>query len=326
MEKQKKALKKKLPQKKLQKEKQQSENNPIKKAFLSRTPSRKRTFLHKNKKETLPNKTELSREGARKKVYHSGDKKAKNKKKKKKQAKKRVESSRFLQLQNAFHKKKKKETVPEAIKLLTIKTRRESRENVSSSGNENLLVAFQRYKDSHGFRKLISRSGNKELLQTFHMFLAMIQKDRAGANPSSSGGRKQQKDTHRFLGVKKGRKKEEKKKENLCIIKVSPRPNNMMFTLVDTHGNTHYTLSGGSLGYKNAQKKTWTTVRECSLRMNQKATEKGFTGFLLDVKKQCSKRKSAYRGMTRGGCPLYAVIYRTPTPHNGCRPSKKRRK
>lgn len=110
------------------------------------------------------------------------------------------------------------------------------------------------------------------------------------------------------------------------IIHVKYRENNMIFTLTDLRGNTLLIVSGGTLGYKNAQKSTWTTARECAIHLAKKAEEKGYTRFYLNLRGFCTKRQSVLRVFERRRYKIERIFYRTNLPHNGCRGFKKGRK
>lgn len=115
-------------------------------------------------------------------------------------------------------------------------------------------------------------------------------------------------------------------KEKTGIIHIKARTNNVIFTLTDLRGNTLSTITGGILGYKNAQKSTWTTVRECANAIGKKAREWGYTRLYINLRGFCAKRGTAYRGIRRARCKIEGIVYQTALPHNGCRVFKKRRK
>jgi len=129
--------------------------------------------------------------------------------------------------------------------------------------------------------------------------------------------------------IKENNKKTPSYKSNharIGIIHVKYRENNMIFTLTDLRGNTLSTISGGSFGYKNAQKKTWLTIRECAYRIGKKAREHGYKCIYINLRGDCIKSMSAFRGLKSARCLIINIYYRSFLPHNGCRIFKKRRK
>lgn len=115
-------------------------------------------------------------------------------------------------------------------------------------------------------------------------------------------------------------------KERIGILHIKSCRNNTIFTLTDLHGNALSTITGGRLGYKNAQKKTWTTVRECAYRMGKKARATGYRRLYLNLRGFSPKQKSAFLALRSARCKIERIIYRTALPHNGCRIYKKGRK
>ena len=137
---------------------------------------------------------------------------------------------------------------------------------------------------------------------------------------------------------KKKEKKENKKKESpipikkslandrVGIIHILPKKNNMIFTLTNIRGNKVAMNSAGTLGYKNAQKKTWLAVREGAKDIGKQSKNHGFTKLKVNFQNHCPKRGSALRGLQSVRCKIIATIYRALDPHNGCPGPKKRRK
>jgi small subunit ribosomal protein S11 len=117
-----------------------------------------------------------------------------------------------------------------------------------------------------------------------------------------------------------------KQKQKIGIIHVRTCRNNMKFTLTTLRGNLIATESGGTLGYRNAQKKTWTTVFETAKKIGIIARQTRHRYIYLNIRGYCPKRIHAFRGLQRTGCRIVRVIYRIPAPYNGCRGFTKARK
>lgn len=135
------------------------------------------------------------------------------------------------------------------------------------------------------------------------------------------------------MSIKNKRKPEEKTPiyrkpsgPQIGIIHIKFRENNMIYTLTDLRGNTQNIVTGGLLGYKNAQKSTWTTARECAIQIVKKGHDRGYGRFYINIRGYCSKRRSVLRVFSRIKCKIERVLYRSLVPYNGCRGFKKSRK
>ncbi|MGB0686296.1 MAG: 30S ribosomal protein S11 [Planctomycetota bacterium] len=101
--------------------------------------------------------------------------------------------------------------------------------------------------------------------------------------------------------------------------------NNTVITLTDPHGNTISWGSPGMVGYKGSRKSTPFAAQQAAIRAADAASKMGLREVVVRVKGPGSGRESAVRGLSQGGLRILAIEDRTPLPHNGCRPPKKRR-
>jgi small subunit ribosomal protein S11 len=126
-------------------------------------------------------------------------------------------------------------------------------------------------------------------------------------------------------GKKKSFKKKEKKNVPAGIVHVQASFNNTIITITDTVGNVLSWSSSGSLGYRGSRKGTPFAAQQASLTAANKAKESGVRSVNVNVSGPGAGRESAVRALSTAGLEVRSIRDRTPIPHNGCRPPKKRR-
>jgi small subunit ribosomal protein S11 len=126
-------------------------------------------------------------------------------------------------------------------------------------------------------------------------------------------------------GKKKTFKKKEKKVVNSGIMHIQASFNNTIVTFTDLVGNVLAWSSSGSLGFRGSRKGTPFAAQQASLTAANKAKEYGLRVVEVRVSGPGAGRESAVRALATVGIEVKAIKYRTPIPHNGCRPPKKRR-
>jgi small subunit ribosomal protein S11 len=126
-------------------------------------------------------------------------------------------------------------------------------------------------------------------------------------------------------GKKKTFKKKEKKVVNSGIMHIQASFNNTIVTFTDLVGNVLAWSSSGSLGFRGSRKGTPFAAQQASLTAANKAKEYGLRVVEVRVSGPGAGRESAVRALATVGIEVKAIKDRTPIPHNGCRPPKKRR-
>jgi len=101
--------------------------------------------------------------------------------------------------------------------------------------------------------------------------------------------------------------------------------NNTLVTLTDLDGNTLAWSSSGSSGFKGSRKSTPYAAGLAADAAARKAMEHGVRQVSVYVRGPGSGRESAIRSLQAAGLAISSIVDRTPIPHNGCRPPKKRR-
>jgi small subunit ribosomal protein S11 len=101
--------------------------------------------------------------------------------------------------------------------------------------------------------------------------------------------------------------------------------NNTIVTVTDTSGNTISWGSAGSAGFKGSRKSTPFAARLAAEQAVKVAQQMGMQDAELIVTGPGPGRESAIRAVQSLGVKVRSISDKTPVPHNGCRPPKKRR-
>jgi small subunit ribosomal protein S11 len=101
--------------------------------------------------------------------------------------------------------------------------------------------------------------------------------------------------------------------------------NNTIITVTDVQGNTLTWGSSGSAGFKGSRKSTPFAARLAAEQAIRAAQGMGIQEVDLIVKGPGPGRESAIRAVQSMGIKVRSISDKTPVPHNGCRPPKKRR-
>jgi len=109
------------------------------------------------------------------------------------------------------------------------------------------------------------------------------------------------------------------------IVHIRSTQNNTIVTITDTNGETVAWDSAGTIGFKGARKSTPFAATRAAEQAAGKARKMGMSEVEIRIKGSGAGRESAVNGLTAAGLRVTAVEDHTPVPHNGCRPSKRRR-
>ncbi len=123
----------------------------------------------------------------------------------------------------------------------------------------------------------------------------------------------------------KGGKKKVRRNVSRGIAYVKATFNNTMITITDTNGETLCWASGGTVGFKGTRKSTPFAAQRAAERAASAARKFGLVELEIKVKGPGSGRESAITALQAAGLRVQSIEDITPLPHNGCRPSKRRR-
>ena len=118
-----------------------------------------------------------------------------------------------------------------------------------------------------------------------------------------------------------------KTKRNIvdAIAYISASFNNTIIAITDKQGNVLAWSSAGTCGFKGSRKSTPFAAQVAAEKVGVIAKEYGVKNLELYVKGPGPGRDSAGRSLNAMGFKITSVTDKTPLPHNGCRPRKRRR-
>lgn len=102
--------------------------------------------------------------------------------------------------------------------------------------------------------------------------------------------------------------------------------NNTIITITDPQGGALSWATSGGCGFRGSRKSTPFAAQIAAERAGQAAIDAyGLKILEVRVKGPGPGRESAVRALYAVGLKVSNITDETPIPHNGCRPSKKRR-
>ena len=101
--------------------------------------------------------------------------------------------------------------------------------------------------------------------------------------------------------------------------------NNTIITITDPQGNVIAWQSGGTVGFKGSRKSTPFAAQIAAEACAKAAMEHGLRKVAVFLKGPGSGRETALRSLQAAGLEVSGVQDKTPIPHNGGRPVKRRR-
>jgi small subunit ribosomal protein S11 len=101
--------------------------------------------------------------------------------------------------------------------------------------------------------------------------------------------------------------------------------NNTIVTIADRQGNALSWATAGGSGFRVSRKSTPFAAQVAAERAGTAAQEYGVKNLEVQVRGPGPGRESAVRALHNIGFKVSNIADVTPIPHNGCRPSKKRR-
>ncbi len=122
-------------------------------------------------------------------------------------------------------------------------------------------------------------------------------------------------------------KKKKKIRKNVIkgIAHIRASFNNTMITITDINGETLAWDSAGTVGFKGARKATPFAASRAAEKVAVKVKRMGMRELEVHVRGPGAGRESAITALQNNGLRISAVEDHTQSPHNGCRPRKRRR-
>ncbi len=101
--------------------------------------------------------------------------------------------------------------------------------------------------------------------------------------------------------------------------------NNTIITITDRQGNALAWATSGGSGFRGSRKSTPFAAQVAAEVAGKITLDMGMKNLDVNVKGPGPGRESAVRAFNALGYKINSITDVTPIPHNGCRPSKKRR-
>jgi small subunit ribosomal protein S11 len=130
--------------------------------------------------------------------------------------------------------------------------------------------------------------------------------------------------TRAASGSRKPRRKD-KKNVPLGQAHIKSTFNNTIVSITDPTGAVIAWASAGHVGFKGSRKSTPFAAQLAAESAARRAQEHGVKKVDVFVKGPGSGRETAIRSLQATGLEVGSIQDVTPTPHNGCRPPKRRR-
>ncbi|MFA5670561.1 MAG: 30S ribosomal protein S11 [Balneolaceae bacterium] len=134
---------------------------------------------------------------------------------------------------------------------------------------------------------------------------------------------KKQTKTSAAIAAKRKRKKQVSDPNGMAFVKATF--NNVIVTITDASGGVLSWSSAGKEGFRGSRKNTPYAAQLSAETAAKAAYDMGLRKVEVFVKGPGSGRESAVRAMASAGLEVSSIKDRTPIPHNGCRPPKRRR-
>lgn len=122
-------------------------------------------------------------------------------------------------------------------------------------------------------------------------------------------------------------KTKKKVKKNIAegIAHIHASFNNTIISISDRQGNVLSWATSGGSGFSGSRKSTPFAAQVASERAGRAAQEHGMKSLEVRIKGPGPGRESAVRALNALGFEINNIVDVTTIPHNGCRPSKRRR-
>ena len=120
-------------------------------------------------------------------------------------------------------------------------------------------------------------------------------------------------------------KRRERKNISYGVAHIKSSFNNTIITFTDQTGATLSWASSGNVGFNGSRKSTPFAAQLAAEAAARRAMEHGVRKVDVLVKGPGSGRETAIRSIMQTGIEVTGIKDVTPTPHNGCRPPKRRR-
>ena len=109
------------------------------------------------------------------------------------------------------------------------------------------------------------------------------------------------------------------------VVHVRATFNNTIVSITDLTGNVISWASSGKVGYVGSRKSSAFAATVAAQDAAKAAMALGMKEVEVNLSGPGAGRESAVRGLQSSGLAITIIRDKTPVPHNGCRPRKRRR-
>lgn len=120
-------------------------------------------------------------------------------------------------------------------------------------------------------------------------------------------------------------RRRERKNVTVAVAHINSTFNNTIINITDPQGNTIVWSSSGANNFSGSKKSTPFAAQIAAEAAGKKAKEHGVKTVSVEVRGPGSGRESALRALMGVGLQVTSIQDVTPLPHNGVKPSKRRR-
>ena len=121
------------------------------------------------------------------------------------------------------------------------------------------------------------------------------------------------------------KKKRVRRSVTKAIAHIKATFNNTLITITDPAGQVICWDSAGTIGFKGSRKGTPFAAQRAAQNCASKAMKFGVKEIEVNVRGPGAGREAAIRSLQAAGLQIRSIEDKTPLPHNGCRPRKRRR-
>ena len=123
----------------------------------------------------------------------------------------------------------------------------------------------------------------------------------------------------------KSKKRKARRNVSRGVAHIQSTFNNTIVTITDPTGAVISWASAGTVGFKGSRKSTPFAAQMAAEAAGRRAMDHGMKKIDVFVKGPGSGRETAIRSLGAVGLEVGTIQDVTPSPHNGCRPPKRRR-
>jgi len=128
-----------------------------------------------------------------------------------------------------------------------------------------------------------------------------------------------------MAGPKKSTRKKSKKMDSTGLVHIKSSFNNTIITVTNSQGEVFSWGSAGTAGFKGSRKSTPFAAQLAAEKVVRDAMNAGLRRCEVHLKGPGPGREAAIRSVHATGIEVTGIKDKTSVPHNGCRPTKRRR-